>query len=168
MTSSKHRQASSEPLIEKDRLIEIVENAKQNTVRDELFGYLWELWGNYPEEYPEPPTVPSLDALTEVLRSFWERDLQHELLSDLLLLEEGEDSEHKLWESQPEQELEAPANLYQLVRKAWDQNRMGELIAMIEEYEDLIYGGSIREAIVDFLESNEESDNQETLVAEVR
>jgi hypothetical protein len=64
-------------------------------------------------------------------------------------LEEGEDVEHKLWEPQPVEELKSPANLYQVVRKAWDQNRMDELIAMIEEYEDLIYGGSIQEAILD-------------------
>lgn len=87
-----------------------------------------------------------------MLRSFWEQDLKHELLNAPLYEEEGPEFDYKVSEPQPEHELEAPANLYQLVRKARDQNRMNELIAMIEDYEDLIFGPSFREAIIDALD----------------
>jgi hypothetical protein len=134
------------PLISRERLIEIVENSKKNKVPYELLGYLWELWDD-DEDFGEPPMVRALDALTEVLRPFYEKGAWYELLGFLLSMEEGDDLAEKLEEPQPQSEIDSPENLYQLVRKAWDQNRMDELIAMIEEYEDEVYGITIEEAI---------------------
>ena len=160
MNSFNRISTSSKPLIEKERLIEIVENAKKNQTPYELLGYLWELADSDPE-FGDPPMVRSLDALTEVLKRFWEENLRYELLVDLLCLEEGEDLYHKLHEPQPQQELEDPRNLYQLVRKAWDQGRMGELIAMVEEYENLVYGGSIHDAIMESTDQQNQTRKQQ-------
>lgn len=168
MTASKSNEGYEEALIEKARLIEIIENAKKKRIPYDLLGYLWELWDSEPDEWAEPPTVRSQDALTEVLSSFWEQDLQYELLSYLLWLEEAEDSDHKIQEPQPKIELESPANLYQLVRKAWDHNRMDELIAMIAEYEDLMDGRSIEEAILESLAIHEDRQEKESQLQSVK
>jgi hypothetical protein len=69
-------------------------------------------------------------------------------MSDLLYLEEGNDAEeNKLWKPQPQSEIDNPQNLYQLVRMAWDNDRIEDLLAMIEEYENEVYGITIEEAI---------------------
>jgi hypothetical protein len=122
-----------------------VENSKKKNVPSALLGYLWEL-SDSDGGIEAPPMVRSVDALTEVLKPFWEMGERNEILIDLLYLEEGEGLEHKLWKPQPQSEIESPENLYQVVRKPWDHDRMGELIAMIEEYEDQVYGLTIKEA----------------------
>ena len=53
----------------------------------------------------------------------------------------------KLFVPQPQSEIDNPQNLYQLVRKAWDQNRMDELLGMIEENDDALWGMTQEEAV---------------------
>jgi hypothetical protein len=59
-------------LIPREKLITIVQKSKRNNTPYELLGYLWEL-NDVDPEFGPPPMVRSLDALTEVLRSFWEK-----------------------------------------------------------------------------------------------
>ncbi len=56
----------------------------------------------------------------------------------------------KLCIPQPPSKVDSPQNLYQLVRKAWDQDRMEELLAMIEENDDVLLGQTRAEARVRF------------------
>jgi hypothetical protein len=60
---------------------------------------------------------------------------------------EGEEAMKKLCVPQPQSEIDNPQNLYQLVRKAWDQNRMEELLGMIVENDDAFIGETLEEAV---------------------
>lgn len=88
-------------------------------------------------------------ALSDVIRQFWEQDLKNDLMNELLFCLEADQKTERLWtpQPQPQEEIDAPQNLYQLVRKAWDQNRMEELLAMIEEIDDAILGLTLKEAV---------------------
>lgn len=133
-------------LIEKERLNEILEHARREDIPDKLLGYLWELWDTDPEIIKEPPLVRE-HALSDVIRPMWEQRLECELESYLLFDLEGYENEHRVEEPQPQEEIDAPQNLYQLVRKACDQNRMEELLAMIEENDDALLGTTLKEAV---------------------
>jgi hypothetical protein len=76
----------------------------------------------------------------------WEKRLEHELKSDLLCDLEGDENIERLFVPQPQSEIDNPQNLYQLVSKAWDLNRMEELLAMIEENDYALWGKTREEA----------------------
>jgi hypothetical protein len=144
-----HSEPYSKPateLIEKERLNEILEHARREDIPYKLLGYLWELGDADPEMIKEPPLVRE-HALSDVIRPMWEQRLEYELESYLLCELEGYENEHGVEEPQPQEEIDAPQNLYQLVRKAWDQNRMEELLAMIEENDDALLGVTLKEAV---------------------
>jgi hypothetical protein len=140
-------ESHSTELIDRGRLVRIVEDARQKDVPRDLRGYLWELSGAHPDVEEPPMDSGTGNDLSEVLRFFWEKDLRPEIMDELIYLLEGEDSEHKFCEPQPESEIACPENLYQLVRKAWDLNRMEELLAMIEENDDALLGETLEKAI---------------------
>ncbi len=135
-------------LIDKKRLNEILEHARRENIPDKLFGYLCELESDFPEEI-EVPFVRR-HALSDVMRPMWEYRIEHELKVDLLQDLEDPDSVEKLFVPQPQSEIDNPQNLYQLVRKAWDHNRMEELLGMIEENDDAMLGETGAEARVRF------------------
>jgi hypothetical protein len=144
-----HSEPYSKPdteLIDRDRLNEILEHARQEDIPNKLLGYLWELWDTDPETIKEPPLVRG-HALSDVIRPMWEQGLEYELKSDLLCDLEGYENEHRVEEPQPQEEIDAPQNLYQLVRKAWDQNRIKELLGMIEENDDAVLGITLEEPV---------------------
>jgi hypothetical protein len=138
------RQPSAE-LIDKDRLNEILEHARREDIPFALLNRLLDLWGCYPEEIAEPPYARD-HALSDVILPFWEQDLGDELMDELLFYLEGDQKTERLWVPQPASEIASPANLYQLVRKARDQNRMEELLAMIEENDYALLGETREEA----------------------
>lgn len=133
-------------LIEKERLNEILEHARREDIPYKLLGYLWELNDCHPEDVEEVPLVRE-HALSDVIRPMWDKRLEHELKVDLLQDLEGDENIDKLFVPQPQSEIDNPQNLYQLVRKAWDQNRMEELLTMIEENDDAFIGETLEAAV---------------------
>jgi hypothetical protein len=133
-------------LIEKEKLEEILDDARGKRIPHSLLESLWDLRSCHPEDVEEPPMVRE-HALSDVIRPMWEQGLDHELKNDLLFDLEGEEAMEKLYVPQPEVEIENPQNLYQLVRKACDQNRMAELLTMIEENDDALLGETLEQAI---------------------
>jgi hypothetical protein len=136
----------STELIEKGRLNEILEHARREDIPYKLLGYLWELNDCHPEDVEEVPLVRE-HALSDVIRPMWEARLEHELKVDLLQDLEGDENADKLLIPQPQSEIDNPQNLYQLVRKAWDQNRMEDLLTMIEENDDAFIGETLEAAV---------------------
>jgi hypothetical protein len=135
----------STELINKERLNEILEHARREDIPYKLLGYLWELNDCHPEDVEEVPLVRE-HALSDVIRPMWDKRLEHELKVDLLQDLEGDENIDKLFAPQPQSEIDNPQNLYQLVRKAWDQDRMEELLAMIEENDYALWGKTREEA----------------------
>lgn len=132
-------------LVEVEDLLRILDEARERKIPDMLLQSRWELWRTHPEHVSEPPHVRT-HSLSDAIRAFWEQGLEHELKNDLLYELEGEDQMEKLYVPQPRSEIETPANLYQLVRKALDQDRMDDLLAMIEADDDFLHGESRSEA----------------------
>jgi hypothetical protein len=141
---AEEREPPSTELIDKGRLNEILEHARCEGIPDKLFGYLCELESDFPEEIEVPFVCQQ--ALSDVIRPMWELRLEHELKVDLLQDLEGHDNIDRLFIPQPQSEIDNPQNLYQLVRKAWDQNRMEEILGMMEENDDAILGETRDEA----------------------
>jgi hypothetical protein len=135
----------STKLVEKDRLNEILQLARSEGIPDKLFGYLCELESDFPEEI-EVPFVRQ-HALSDVIRPMWEKRLEHELKVDLLQDLEGHDNIDRLFIPQPQSEIDNPQDLYQLVRKAWNQSRMEELLGMIVENDDAFTGETLEAAV---------------------
>ena len=133
-------------LIEKQELVRILEDARNKGIPHSLLESLWDLRNCHPEDVKEPPRVRE-HALSDVIRPMCEQGLEHELKNDLLFDLEGEEAMEKLCVPQPQSEIDNPQNLYQLVRKAWDQNRMEELLGMIEENDDALLGETLEEAV---------------------
>ncbi|MFH1114170.1 MAG: hypothetical protein V1792_09640 [Pseudomonadota bacterium] len=142
-------------LIDRERLNQILEHARRKNIPYNLLGYLWELWDCHPEDVAEPPMVRE-HALSDVIRPMWEQGLEHELKSDLLCDLDGDENIEKLFIPQPQSEIDTPQNLYQLVRKAWDQNRMEELLGMIEENDDDFIGETLEAALARHREEMDE------------
>ncbi len=136
---------STQTLVVAEEFIRILDDAREKKIPDMLLESLWELWGSNPEDLSEPSTVRA-HALSDVTRPFWEQGLEHELKIDLLYELEGEANVEKLYAPQPQSEIDSPQNLYQLVRKAWDQDRMEELLGMIEDDDAFVYGETMSEA----------------------
>ena len=134
----------SPKLILAEKLAQILDDARDKGIPYSLLEYLWELRDCHPEEVKEPPIVRE-HALSDVIGPMWEHGLEHELKTDLLFDLEGEENMEKLYVPQPQSEIDDPQNLYQLVRKAWDQNRMEELLAMIEENDYALIGETMEE-----------------------
>lgn len=144
----------STELIEKDRLNEILEHARREDIPYKLLGYLWELWDSDPEIVKEPP-IAREHALSDVIRPMWEQGLDYELKSDLLCDLEGDEKIDKIFVPQPQSEIDDPQNLYQLVRKAWDQNSMEELLGMIEENDYALIGETMEDALARYREETD-------------
>jgi predicted RNA-binding Zn-ribbon protein involved in translation (DUF1610 family) len=142
---SQSREASPR-LIEIEALLRILDDAREKGIPDMLLESLWDLWNSHPDHVSEPPIVRP-HALSDVISPFWGQSLEHELKIDLLYELEGEENVEKLYGPQPQSEIDSPQNLYQLVRKAWDQDRMEELLGMIEEDHDFVLGETLDEAV---------------------
>jgi hypothetical protein len=141
-----HSRQTSAELIEKQELVRILEDARDKGIPHSLLESLWDLRNCHPEDVEEVPLVRE-HALSDVIRPMWEQGLDHELKNDLLFDLEGEEATEKLYVPQSEVEIENPQNLYQLVRKACDQNRMEELLTMIEENDDALIGETLEAAV---------------------
>ena len=141
-----HSRQTSAELIEKQELVRILEDARNKGIPHSLLESLWDLRSCHPEDVEEVPLVRE-HALSDVIRPMWEQGLDHELKNDLLFDLEGEEAMEKLYVPQPEVEIENPQNLYQLVRKACDKNRMEELLGMIEENDDAFIGETLEAAV---------------------
>jgi hypothetical protein len=161
---AEEREPPSTELIDKDRLNEILEQARRERIPDKLIKYLCELESDFPEEI-EVPFVRQ-QALSDVIRPMWEQGLEHELKVDLLQDPEGHDNIDRLLVPQPQSEIDDPQNLYQLVRKAGNQNKMEELLGMIEENDDALLGETMGEAAARNHQATDESlqGSQETRV----
>jgi hypothetical protein len=143
---AEEREPPSTELIDKERLNEILEHARREDIPYKLLGYLWELNDCHPEHVEEVPLVRE-HALSDVIRPMWEACLEHELKVDLLQDLESDENIDKLFVPQPQSEIDNPQNLYQLVRKAWDQNKMEELLGMIVENDDAFIGETLEAAV---------------------